>query len=203
MKPDESIETPINEQQSFEVIREMIQVSQKKLKNDGILFILWGWIMFFNYAYNYLLGFVVLPYPIKKGIDYSGILIAFVAVAFSIYYILKQRKKVQTYIGISLRYVWFSLIACQMLTSMIIYNVLHVVNFELQHPIFMMFIAFATVITGGVLRYRMIIFGGIIFGLLAYLCSYFNLREQLIMEAVAWLIAFIIPGHLLYSKRNK
>ena len=203
MKSTESTSASFDEQQSLQVIQEMIQVSQKKLKNDGILFILWGWLMFFNYAYNYLLGFVVLPYPIKKAIDYSGIVIAFVAVAFSIYYILKQRKKVQTYIGISLRYVWFSLIACQMLTSMIIYNVLHVVNFELQHPIFMMFIAFATVITGGVLRYRMIIFGGIIFGLLAYVGSYFNLREQLILEAIAWLIAFIIPGHLLYANRKK
>lgn len=203
MKPNESTSESFDEQQSLHVMQEMIQVSQKKLKNDGILFIIWGWLMFFNYAYNYLLGFVVLPYPIKKGIDYSGIVIAFAAVAFSIYYILKQRKKVQTYIGISLRYVWFSLVACQMLTSMIIYNVLHVVNFELQHPIFMMFIAFATVITGGILRYRMIIFGGIIFGLLAFVGSYFNLREQMVLEAIAWLIAFIIPGHLLYANRNK
>lgn len=203
MKPNESIEMPFNEQQSLEVISEMIQVSQKKLKNDGILFIIWGWIMFFNYAFNYLLGFVVLTYPLKKAIDYAGIAIAIVVIAYSLYYILKQRKKVQTYIGISLRYVWFSLIACQILTSMIIYNVLHVVNFELQHPIFMMFIAFSTVITGGILRYRMIIFGGIIFGILAYTCSYFNLREQLILEAIAWLIAFIIPGHLLYANRKK
>ena len=203
MKPNESIETPFNEQQSLEVISEMIKVSQKKLKNDGILFIIWGWIMFFNYVYNYLLGFFVLTYPLKKAIDYAGVAIAIVVIAYSLYYILKQRKKVQTYVGISLRYVWFSLIACQILASMIIYNVLHVVNFELQHPIFMMFIAFSTVITGGILRYRMIIFGGIIFGLLAYACSYFSLREQLILEAIAWLIAFIVPGHLLYANRKK
>jgi hypothetical protein len=181
----------------------MIQVSQKKLKNDGILFIIWGWLMFFNYAYNYLLGLVVLPYSLKKTIDFSGIFIGLAAVAFSLYYILKQRKKVQTYIGISLRYVWFSLIVCLMLTNMMLLNVLHVANLELQHPVFMMFIAFATVITGGILRYRMIIFGGIIFGLLAYASSYFNLREQLVLEAIAWLIAFIIPGHLLYANRKK
>jgi hypothetical protein len=203
MKPNESIEAQFDEQQSLEVIQEMIQVSQKKLKNDGILFIIWGWLMFFNYAYNYLLGLVVLPYSLKKTIDFSGIFIGLAAVAFSLYYILKQRKKVQTYIGISLRYVWFSLIVCLMLTNMMLLNVLHVANLELQHPVFMMFIAFATVITGGILRYRMIIFGGIIFGLLAYASSYFNLREQLVLEAIAWLIAFIIPGHLLYANRKK
>ncbi|MBN2814723.1 MAG: hypothetical protein JXQ80_11645 [Bacteroidales bacterium] len=202
MKPNESTSASFDEQQSLQVIQEMIQVSQKKLKNDGILFIIWGWSMFFNYAYNYLLGFVVLPYPLKKAFDYAGNALAIVIIAYSLYYILKQRKKVQTYIGISLRYVWFSLIACLVLTSLIIHNVLHATNFELQHPIFMMFIAFATVITGGILRYRMIIFGGIIFGILAYICSYIDLREQLILEAIAWLIAFIIPGHLLYAKRK-
>lgn len=203
MKPNESTSVSFDEQQSLQVIREMIQVSQKKLKNDGILFIIWGWSMFFNYAYNYLLGVIVLPYPLKKAIDYAGNAIAIVIIAYSLYYILKQRKKVQTYIGISLRYVWFSLIACLILTSMILFNVLHVANFKLQHPIFMIFIAFATVITGGILRYRMIIFGGIIFGILAYICSYIDLREQLILEAIAWLIAFIIPGHLLYANRKK
>jgi branched-subunit amino acid ABC-type transport system permease component len=122
---------------------------------------------------------------------------------FTLYYILKQRKKVQTYIGISLRYVWISLFASMVLVNLIQMNVLHRVNFELQHPIFMVLIAFAVTVTGGILRYRLIIAGGIIFGLLALAASYFELQTQLLLEAIAWIIAFIIPGHLLYAKRNK
>ena len=76
-------------------------------------------------------------------------------------------------------------------------------NLELQHPIFMMFIAFATVITGGILRYNLIIIGGILFGILAYACSFFRLPEQMLFEAVAWLVAFIIPGHFLYVLSKK
>ena len=63
--------------------------------------------------------------------------------------------------------------------------------------------ALATFITGGILRYKLIIIGGIIFAILAYICSYINLQLQLLIEALAWLIAFIIPGHILYSKREK
>ena len=66
----------------------------------------------------------------------------------------------------------------------------------------MVLIAFATVVTGGILRYRLIIIGGIVFGLLAYISSHLPLQQQLLAEAIGWLIAFIIPGHVLYSKRK-
>jgi branched-subunit amino acid ABC-type transport system permease component len=89
-----------------------------------------------------------------------------------------------------------------MLINLIQFNILDKIIFELQHPVFMVFIAFATVITGGILRYRMMIVGGIVFGLLAYGCSYLPIIDQLLVEAIAWLIAFIIPGHLLYAKRK-
>ena len=188
--------------QSIQVIREMIQVSQKKLKNNGILFILWGWLMFYNYISNFILEKVIITQQLKKLFEYFGNVVGILAVTFSIYYIIKQHKKVQTYIGISLRYVWISLFLCLSLTNMIIFNTIHTVNFELQHPIFMVFIAFATVVTGGIMRYKLIIFGGIIFGILAYVCSYFKLQEQMLFEAAAWLIAFIIPGHILYFTRK-
>jgi hypothetical protein len=72
----------------------------------------------------------------------------------------------------------------------------------LQHPIFMVFIAYAIVITGRILRHRLLIAGGIVFGLLAFLCSYLEINVQILVEAIAWLIAFIVPGHLMYSKRK-
>lgn len=191
-----------DESQSLQVIREMIRVSQKKLKNDGILFILWGWLMTLHYVGLYSIGKFVLTFQLHKIFSYVIGLLPLVGIIFSIYYIYKQHKKVQTYIGISLRYVWISVFVCLSFTNMIIYNLNHAINFELQHPIFMVFIAFATVITGGILRYRLIIFGGIFFGILAYACSYFKLQEQMLFEAAAWLIAFIVPGHIMYSQRK-
>jgi len=192
-----------DETQSLRVIHEMIQVSHKKLKNDGILFILWGWLMLYNYTSNYIFLNVVTTYQIRKILEYSRIVMGLLAIGFSIYYILKQRKKVQTYIGISLRYVWISLICCLSITSIIMHNVINQPNLELQHPIFMLFIAFSIVITGGILRFRMIILGGIAFAILAFASSYLQLDKQMLLEAIAWLIAFIIPGHILFAKRNK
>jgi branched-subunit amino acid ABC-type transport system permease component len=68
------------------------------------------------------------------------------------------------------------------LVNVVIFNTIHEFNPTLQHPIFMIFMAFAVVITGGILRYKLIIFGGIVFGLLAYICTYFSLEIQMLMK---------------------
>jgi len=202
METKQSNSDSFNENQSIHVIREMIQVSQRKLRNDGILFILWGWIMFVNYLTMFLLRKIVLTFLLNKILNYlvSGITLA--GLIFTVYYIYRQRKKVQTYIGISLRYVWVSVFVCMVLINLIQFNVLNKIYFELQHPIFMVIIAFAIVVTGGILRYKMIIIGGIVYGLLAYISSFVELPAQLLIDAIAWMIAFTVPGHLLYAKRN-
>lgn len=194
----------LDETQSLNVIREMIQVSRNKLKNDGILFIVWGWIFFINYLFlNYLPNRILLSLKTMDLVHGLRVILPVSGLIFTLYYILKQRKKVQTYIGISLRYVWISLFASMVLVNVIQMNVLHQVNFELQHPVIMVLIAFAVTVTGGILRYWLLTGGGILFGLLALAASYFDLQTQLFFEAIAWLIAFVIPGHLLYAKRNK
>jgi len=202
MEEKQPISESFDENQSIQVIKEMIQVSQKKLKNDGVLFILWGWIIFYNYISWYVISNIVTTYQIYKGFEYFAKGLVVFAFAFSIYYIFRKSKKVTTYIGISLRYVWISLIVCLSLVNLIIFNTIHEFNAALQHPIFMVFMAFAVVVTGGILRYKLIILGGAVFGLLAYLCTYLSIEKQMLIEAVAWLIAFIIPGHYLYAKRK-
>jgi hypothetical protein len=181
----------------------MIEVSRKKLKRDGILFIFWGWALFFVSLSGYIGRSFVLTFTLENIIKIFEIVPPLLAVTFTIYYIIRQRKKVQTYIGISLRYVWISLFVSMVLVNLIQFNVLKSINFELQHPIVMVLMAFAVTVTGGILRYRLIIIGGIVFGLLALLASFLKLQEQLLIESAAWIIAFIIPGHILYANREK
>lgn len=196
------ISDSFDENQSIHIIKEMIQVSQKKLKNDGVLFLVWGWIMFYNYLSSFLMNNMVTTFQVKEVFKYIGTGLIVLAIIYSIYYIFIKHKKVTTYISISLRYVWLSLIICLSLTNVIMFRAIEEYNVALQHPVFMIFIAFAIVITGGILRYRLVIIGGIIFGMLAYLSSYLSFENQMLCEAIAWLIAFIIPGHYLYATRK-
>ena len=191
-----------DESQSIQVIREMIKVSQKKLNHDGILFILWGWTMFYVNIFGFIERKVVFTFQIQKVLNFLGIMLVIFALGYTIYYILKHRKKVQTYIGISLRYVWISMFVCMVLINLIQFNVLHKIHFELQYPIFMVIIAFAIVSTGGIQRHKLIIIGGVAFGLMALLSSYLALPNQQLIGAIAWIIAFVIPGHILYAKHK-
>ena len=193
----------IDENQSLTVIKEMIAVSRIKLRQDGILFIVWGWVLFYVSFSGFITRSIVLTYQMNRIISRLGIIVGAAAALFTIYYLIKQRKKVQTYIGVSLRYVWTSLFLSTVLVNLIQMNVLHSINFELQHPLFMVLMAFAVTVTGGILRHRLIIIGGAVFGALALTASYLGLKEQLLLEAVAWMIAFIVPGHILFAKRNK
>jgi hypothetical protein len=192
-----------DEKKSIQVIQEMLRVSQRKFHSDGILMIIWGWIMALNYLAEYFFTIVYLQQQLRWSIKIAFVVLIFAGLAYTIFYLLKQRKKVQTYIGISLRYVWFGMFFSLVLINLIQNNVLHEINFELQHPIFMVVIAFATVVTVGILRYRLLVGGGIVFALLALISSYLPLSIQLLLESVAWMIAFIIPGHILYSKRKQ
>lgn len=191
-----------DENQSLHLIREMLQVSKRKFQSDGILMIVWGWIMWLKNFVDYIMSIADFQIQVIRYLEIALIFIALVGFAFTLHYIFKQRKKVQTYIGVSLRYVWVAMFFSLVLINVIQFRVLHEINFELQHPIFMVIIAFATVVTGGILRYQLIVYGGVIFALLALASSYFPLSTQLLLEAVAWFLAFVIPGHILYSRRN-
>jgi hypothetical protein len=89
------------------------------------------------------------------------------------------------------------------LTNLILYNVTHEVNFTLQHPLFMVLTAFAILVTGVILRVKLIILGGIVFGILAYFASFLNLHDQLFLDGIGWFVALAIPGHIMYFKRSR
>ena len=66
----------LNETQSLLVIKEMINVSRSKFKRDGILFIVWGWILFFNYFFlNYLTSILVTTHQIMQIVHVLRILL--------------------------------------------------------------------------------------------------------------------------------
>lgn len=192
-----------DEKQSLQVIREMIEISHNRLKNDGILLIIWGWLLSISNFYFFLHYRININYPYGKYIERLIAVWGIATIGYTIYYMVRQRRKVKTYIGTSLRYVWISFIVCLVLVNVIQFNVLHTFNAQLQHPILMVLTAFTILVTGVILRHEKLISGGVVFGFLAFISSYLTVDNQMLFEAIAWFIAFVIPGHLLFAKRKK
>jgi len=203
MESQETVDANFDHRESLRVISEMIEVSRKKLRHDGILFIIWGWALFYSSFIRYLkeeILFSNFQYLVFRYVEAFLLLFVF---GVTLWYLFRKRRRAATYIGISLRWVWFSTVFCMVLINLIQGNVVHKINFELQHPIFMVVIAFGVVVSGVMLRYGFMIGMGILFGILAYVSSFFELHEQMLVESIAWFLAFILPGHILFAKKSK
>lgn len=203
MESQETVDESFDQKEALRVITDMIGTSRKKLRNDGILFIIWGWALFYSTFIGYLKEEILFSKLQYRVFHYVGILLMVFVFGFTLFYLFRNGKKVRTYIGTSLRYVWFSAVLCLVLINLIQANVVHKINFELQHPIFMVIIAFAVVVSGVMLRYRLMVAMGILFGILAYTSSFFELHYQILVESIAWFLAFVIPGHILYAQKTK
>lgn len=189
------------EEEPFEVFGKLSRLIHNFVFKPGALLILWGWVMFYSYLTNYIFNKFLLSSHIQSLLGNLGIVLGAVALIITIFYLLRQTKPVAKN-EIYLRYVWASLFVSLVLINLIQFNVLHQINFELQHPIFMVVIAFAIVVSGGILHYPFLLAGGIIFAILAYVASWLPLTDQLLMEAIGWLVAFILPGHIRYLRQK-
>ena len=168
--------------------------------NKSSLLIVWGWLGFLNYLiFGYLPGVLLLGYQEIQLVRFSRVALLITGIIFTLYFLFGKRKEKLSYTGITIRFVWGGLILMLMFVNLIQFNVVGDIDYELQHPIFMIFIAFAILVTGRVMRYQLLTAGGIAFALLGLAASYMPLQEQLLMEAIGWMLAFIIPGHLLYA----
>jgi hypothetical protein len=179
----------------------MINSITNILKRDGILLILWGWVLFYGSMKGYIERSLLLSSRLTIILNVLGIAFVVACTLVTVYYVLSTERKVKTSSGTFIVFLWLSFFGSLVLVNLILFNVLQNINFELQHSIFMVLMAISVITTGAILKYKLVIVGGIIFGLLAFIASYFQLAEQLLIESIAWTLAFIIPGITIYCKR--
>jgi len=191
-----------NKQQSNLTYSVLLESARINFKKDSILFILWGW----NLALFYIFGFFITRslYLMRKQTFFETILVSLLAftVTYSIFHLIRNYKT-RSYnpISISIQYGWVSFCVCLVVIHIIQVNTQH--EFYLQQPLIILMIAFAQTITGGILRFRLMIVCGVIIGILSYITSLLSISPQFLIGAFAFLVAFIIPGHILYFQYKK
>ena len=71
------------------------------------------------------------------------------------------------------------------------------------YPIFVLLYGIGTFATGRIIKFTPLIIGGALCFVLAVVSAYQSFSNQLIIIALAILVSYIIPGHLLYNKYQK
>jgi len=184
--------------QSLLLIESMINRAKDKFAEDGSMYLLWGWVVFvcsltqfvlmhfFKYPYHYVVWFA-----------------SWIIVIYQLVYIRKKirRRRVRTYTGYILGYVWLTFVIVIFLLAFLIGRLTEGDYYMHISPILLTIYGIPIFLSGIILRFKPLIIGGIgcwILSIVAMLIE--NYDYQFLLIPLAMIIAWIIPGYLLRAK---
>jgi len=196
-------QSDFDERKSLQLIKSAIETSKRTLKEDGILLILWGFVLSTADLWGYYKSVVLTSWWMRELMKVYMILSFIAVIGITIYYIFFRKKKVRTFTSISVRYVWVGVILADNVIIMITKVILDKIDFALLQPIQMVLIGFALFVSAGIYRYHLLSLSGIIMWIAAAIAVNYDLNVQFLVRSIAEVLCFIIPGVLMYSARNK
>lgn len=186
----------MNQQESMQIIHEMIAISKGKFQKNSLHFIVWGSVVSLaNLAHFALLAWSSYPHP------YVVWLITIPTFIFSMYYGVRQGKDAtaSTHIDRAIGGLW------------IIYSVVLILiiafGYKLNYQISALILAITAIpstSTGMLIRYKPLIWGGVsfvIFALVTFLME--NQSYHFLSSAAAIAIGYLIPGLMLKKEERQ
>jgi len=181
--------------QSLQIIQAMIDKAKDNLRHNSFYFLLWGWLVFLCA----IAEFILIEYTSVKKHSIVWNLMLVGAVATIVYSIKKERSKhVRSYLEETMKYFGISL---GILYASFAFIFGHYDLWAFAFPVYILVYAFACFFMGSVMRFRFLQLGGLACLPLMILSVYVTFQWQLLLLALAVLIGYIIPGHML-KKQN-
>jgi len=107
-----------------------------------------------------------------------------------------KNEKVKTHINHFLGYLW---IAFGVTLGIVLFSSVKL-GFENTYPLVIVIYGIGTFVSGGALKFKPLIIGGLMCWLLAIIAFLVGFELQLLLLAASVLISYIIPGYILKSK---
>lgn len=184
----------LSTQESLQIITDMIRQAKGNFRNNSFYFQLWGGVVFLaNLSIYALLTFTSYSNP------YQVWLITLPAVAVTFWYGWRQGKKAQ--VVSHLEKVNAGMWVCYGLVVFTLILFGEKINWQLN-PLILLLTAIPTLATGILLRFRPLIFGGIIFWISGILCFLVSFEAQHLLAALAIALGYLVPGFILNKKEQ-
>ncbi len=187
----------INEQKSMDIILETIENARANFRDDGFFYLLWGWlvlaasllqfslIVFVNTEYNWI-GWPVL---MTLGGIFSGIHISK----------LKKDGQVKTHFDTVMIYLWSGFMIAILILLMVTF--FNIISFAVLDPMIIILFSLGTFVSGGILKFTPLKIGAVFGWAIAAIAFFIPDVYQLLLVALAILIAYLIPGYILKSNK--
>jgi uncharacterized membrane protein len=192
-------EEKFSPEQSLQVIQSMIEKAKDQFSENGHLYLLWGWVVLICSIAEFVLLKVV---HYEK--HYLVWMACWLAVIYQFIYLRKKHRtqKVKTYADTIIGFVWLTFFILMILTGFLLSQGSNTESYKFISPAFLALYGMPTFLSGILLRFRPLVTGGIGCWLLSVLAPFINYDYQLLLLAVAMIIAWIIPEYIL-QKRYK
>jgi hypothetical protein len=189
-------EKKLTGQESLEVISRMIRTAQHDIHDSSFYYLIWGWLVFIASTCNFILLNAGYENPYLPW----AVLMPLGAVITIIYSYKQNRREpvVRTYIDEVMKYVLIAFLV-SLFTVLLFMSKLGLATY----PMVLMVYGIWLFISGGALKFQPLIIGGVMNWVLGIASFFVAFEIQLILLAVAVLLGYIIPGHMLKNKFSK
>ncbi len=182
----------MTEQESLRLIGEMIGKVKRSYITKGTASIVWGVLI----IVCSLLTWAQVQFNFEPGFDIW--LLVFIAIIPQVYFTIKEKKerKFVAHDEQTMTFVWSSFGICIFILSF--YNG----RFGNEHTtsLFMMLYGLPTFITGGIFKFKPMIWGGLACWVLAIAALYASFATAMLFMAACGLVAWLIPGIILWNR---
>ncbi len=207
-------EQPLTEKQSLQLITDMINKTNDSFHETGFGPIMWGGVI----TLCSLLTFCSVQFQFSLPFDVW--LLTLAALVPQVIYSLNARKRatVKTYNDVAMDYTWvafgISIFVLTIAINTIAYDLAHdIPNYRAVRGSFtlathttslhLMLYAIPTFVTGGIMKYKPMLWGGIVCWVLSVVSNFTPLRVDMLLMATAATTAWLVPGLMLHAKYRK
>lgn len=191
------METNLTEKESMKIIQEMIATSKNKIKDNSFFYLLWGWLVLIASLTHFVLlkmhyEYAYLPWPILMN---GGMIVSIIAGIR-----LGRQARVISHFDKMMIYLWWGFaITLILILTMTGFGK---IPWTSTYPLIISLYGLGTFVSGGVLRFKPLIFGGIACWVISAIAFFVPSENVLLLTALSITISYLIPGYLLKLKEN-
>jgi len=187
---------------NMKIIEDMMYSARREVKDNGAFFLLWGWLVFIaamGQMIIHWLGYgqntIALGSNVKIEMDgITWLILMPLGGILSVLISRKQQKEeeVKTWFDDVMKYLWISFVV----VLLIVLFTMGYLNVNL-YPVVIALYGLGLFVTGGILKFRPLIIGGVICWVLAMVSLFVTPEYATLCLALSVLIGYIIPGYIL------
>lgn len=176
--------------ESLNVIHEMISGAKARMKENGFIYLFWGWLILICALAQFIL--------LNTGYEAVNFYPYFLVIPAAIYTFFKEKNRHRrqgssNYISLIMMAVWVTAGINLLLTGFLFSAALQ----TSPVPFILVILALATIAAGAVLQFRPLIVGGIICNAAGIIAVFLPFGWHPLLLAVAIVAADLIPGYIL------